>query len=80
MSYRGGPVLANVKVFTLFWGSAWTRPPHRDLAHDVNRFLPAFLESPVTDLLGEYGCPAARSRREDFWALPRYPRVRPGTW
>jgi hypothetical protein len=32
LSYRGGPLLANVEVFTVFWGAAWQDAPLSDLA------------------------------------------------
>ncbi len=60
MIYRGGPVISDLKVFTVFSGTAWTRLPHRDLAHDLNRFIPAFLGSSAMEQLGEYGVPGCQ--------------------
>ena len=57
LTYRGGPVLSQVKVYNLFWGSAWGRPPQRDQAHELNRFVGRLLESPWMEQLGEYDLP-----------------------
>ena len=27
LTYRNGPLLTNVEVFTLFWGSGWEKAP-----------------------------------------------------
>ena len=32
LTYRGGPLLTNVQVFTVFWGHAWANPPISDTA------------------------------------------------
>ncbi len=31
LSYRGGPLLANVEVITLFWGADWQKAPTQNL-------------------------------------------------
>jgi hypothetical protein len=53
LSYRGGPLLANVKVFTVFWGSAWQNA-QSGLASQINDFFTAILTSSLIDQLGEY--------------------------
>src|SRR5579885_182974 len=32
LTFRGGPLLTAVEVFTVFWGAAWQRPPQSDMA------------------------------------------------
>src|SRR5690348_1863470 len=39
LTYRGGPLLTAVEVFTVFWGAAWSTPPESDLAGSLNGFF-----------------------------------------
>src|SRR5690349_10218323 len=55
--YHGGPLLTNVKVFTVFWGSAWQHPPQDGLAQNLNQFFKDILTSPLIDQLAEYNTP-----------------------
>lgn len=57
LSYRGGPLLANVKVFTVFWGSSW-KGSQASLVTRVNAFFDYILTSPLIDQLVEYNVPA----------------------
>jgi hypothetical protein len=57
LTYRGGPLLANVKVFTVFWGSAWTGG-QAPLVAKINAFFDFVLKSALIDQLGEYSVPA----------------------
>ena len=60
LSYRGGPLIANVKVFALYWGSAWTSTlPPSSGPQGVTRtafdgFVADLLGSAYMDLLAEY--------------------------
>lgn len=54
LSYRGGPLLANVEVFTVFWGAAWQDAPLSDLATKINGFFDFVLTSALMDQLAEY--------------------------
>jgi hypothetical protein len=54
MTYRGGPLLTSVQVFTVFWGSAWKRSPHSHEAGRLNQFFDAILTSSLLDQLSEY--------------------------
>ena len=41
LKYNGGPLLGNVEVFTVFWGSAWlNQPALTGLSQSINDFLP----------------------------------------
>ena len=57
LSYRNGPLLTAVQVFTVFWGSAWLQAPNSDLLKRINQFFDYILTSQLIDLLGEYGVP-----------------------
>ncbi len=54
LTYRGGPLLGAVRVFTVFWGSAWTHSPQHDLVGKLNGFFDFVLTSPLMDQLAEY--------------------------
>ena len=56
LTYRGGPLLTNVEVFTIFWGSAWTGA-QAPLATKINDFFDHILTSPLIDQLAEYSVP-----------------------
>ncbi len=55
LTYRGGPLLSAVEVFTVFWGPAWTSSPQAELAQSVNEFFDYVLTSALLDQLAEYG-------------------------
>jgi hypothetical protein len=54
LTYRGGPLLTAVEVFTIFWGAAWEQPPQSGLAQSVNAYFDFILTSALMDQLGEY--------------------------
>ena len=54
MTYRGGHLLTSVKVFTVFWGSAWQQAPAGDTVGEINQFFDAILTSELMDQLTEY--------------------------
>ncbi|MCU1261013.1 MAG: hemagglutinin protein [Bryobacterales bacterium] len=56
LTYRGGPLMARVKVFTVFWGSAWVNA-QASLAKQINGFFTAIVTSSLIDQLGEYSVP-----------------------
>ena len=58
LTYRGGPLLAAVQVFNVFWGSAWKKSPHTQMVTDVNAFFTAILQSSLlTTQMAEYSRP-----------------------
>lgn len=57
LSYRNGPLLTAVQVFTVFWGSAWEQAPNSTLAGQMNQFFDYILTSALLDQLGEYSVP-----------------------
>ena len=58
LKYNGGPLLGNVEVFTIFWGSAWQiQPALVSLSQSINGFFKFILTSPLIDQLAEYNAP-----------------------
>lgn len=57
LSYRGGPLLTNVEVFTVFWGGAWKLQPQAGIIDKLNQFFDNILTSPLIDQLSEYSVP-----------------------
>src|SRR6202140_3095041 len=57
LTYRQGPLLVSVKVFTIFWGQAWQTSPNSDLANQINQFFNFVVSSPLMDQLAEYSVP-----------------------
>lgn len=54
LTYRNGPLLTNVEVFTIFWGTAWQLTANAALLAKVNQFFDFILSSPLIDQLAEY--------------------------
>jgi hypothetical protein len=57
LTYRNGPLLTNVEVFTIFWGSDWQIPANNQLSEQMNAFADYILTSPLLDQLAEYSIP-----------------------
>jgi hypothetical protein len=57
LTYRNGPLLVSVKVFTIFWGRAWQTSPNSDLASQLNQFFKFLVSSALMDQLAEYSVP-----------------------
>jgi hypothetical protein len=57
LSYRNGPMLTAVEVFTFFWGSAWQQASNVAIAGEVNQFFDFILSSALIDRLAEYNVP-----------------------
>ncbi len=54
LTYRNGPLLAKVKIFTIFWGSAWQQSGQNGLIDQLDSFFNYIVSSPLIDQLGEY--------------------------
>jgi hypothetical protein len=54
LTYRNGPLLTAVQVFTVFWGSAWQQASNASLLTKINQFFDFILTSQLIDQLGEY--------------------------
>ena len=57
LTYRNGPLLTNVEVFTVFWGKAWQAAANSAVAKQMNEFFDFVLTSKLLDQLGEYSVP-----------------------
>jgi hypothetical protein len=57
LTYRSGPLLTAVQVFTVFWGSAWQQAPNTGLLQQMNQFFDYILTSQLMDQLAEYSVP-----------------------
>jgi len=57
LTYRNGPLLTNVEVFTIFWGSDWQIAANNQLSEQMNAFVDYILGSPLLDQLAEYSVP-----------------------
>jgi hypothetical protein len=58
LTYRDGPLLSSVEVFTVFWGAAWQGGAQLNMANKVNQFFTYILTSSLIDQLSEYSVPA----------------------
>lgn len=52
--YNGGPLLAAVEVFTVFWGDWWQTVAGAELVSQLNGFFDFVLTSELIDQLAEY--------------------------
>jgi len=57
LTYRNGPLLTSVQVFTVFWGGAWNDAPQSALPSQINDFFDFILGSELLDQLAEYSVP-----------------------
>ena len=58
LTYRGGPLLSSVEIFTVFWGKAWTTPAQKTMAQNLNKFFKYIVTSPLIVQMSEYSVPA----------------------
>jgi hypothetical protein len=54
LSYRNGPLMTSVEVFTIFWGSSWQQQPAAGFLAQMNQFFDFVLTSSLMDQLSEY--------------------------
>lgn len=57
LTYRNGPLLTNVEVFSIFWGTAWQEAANTQLSQQMNSFFDFILTSALLDQLAEYSVP-----------------------
>lgn len=57
LTYRNGPLLTSVHVFTVFWGAEWNSAPQSALLPKINEFFDFILSSQLLDQLAEYSVP-----------------------
>lgn len=54
LTYRGGPLIQNVEVTTIYWGTAWSNDPIRA---QLDAFFDFVVTSSLIDQLAEYNVP-----------------------
>lgn len=54
LTYRNGPLIEAVEVFTVFWGATWNSAPQNAMMQQINGFFDFILTSPLIDQLSEY--------------------------
>ncbi len=54
LTYRSGPLLTNVEVFCIFWGTAWQSSTNTPLSQELIAFFDYILTSSLLDQLAEY--------------------------
>ena len=57
LTYRNGPLLGAVEVFTIFWGPLWQQAAQNAMVGQINQFFDFILTSPLIDQLAEYNVP-----------------------
>jgi hypothetical protein len=57
LTYRNGPLMTSVEVFTIFWGSDWQGGSLSALPAQINAFFDFVLTSALIDQLAEYSVP-----------------------
>src|SRR5262249_10357507 len=73
LTYCGGPVISNVKVFTIFWGSSV------NYASQLNSFYTGVTNSPYFDWLNEYNTTSQSIGRGSFAGSYNYTTGATGT-
>jgi hypothetical protein len=67
LTYRNGPLIPNVQVFTIFWGKLWGKTPaSTTMMQKLNQFFTAILVSPLIDQLAEYNVPTQKIGHGSF--------------
>jgi len=60
LTYRSGPLLSAVEVFTVFWGDGWKSAPQNGMVPKMNAFFDFILTSALLDQLSEYSTGAMK--------------------
>lgn len=54
LTYRNGPLLTAVEVFTVFWSASWNTGAMKTMMDELNAFFDYVLKSKLMDQLAEY--------------------------
>jgi hypothetical protein len=60
LTYRGGHLLTNVKVQTVFWGNKWSAGPGAAMLTKLNGFFQTIVQSALIGQLAEYSVPGQK--------------------
>ena len=74
LTYRGGPLLTAVQVFTFFWGDGWQAETDAALMQQIMQFFDFVVTSPLMDQLGEYSASGSTIGHGSSSAPRRSPR------
>jgi hypothetical protein len=66
LTYRGGPLLTSVEIFTIFWGAGWNTKALAAIAHSLNQFFQFIVTSPLLDQMAEYSVPQFAIKHGQF--------------
>ncbi|KAJ3269841.1 hypothetical protein HDV01_000889 [Terramyces sp. JEL0728] len=75
LTYYGGPVISNVKVFTIFWGGQ----SNVQYASQINQFYTGVTNSALFDMLSQYNTPNQQIGRGSFIGSFDYTNAATGT-
>ncbi len=57
LTYRGGPLLTAVQVFTVYWGPAWKQASLKPMAGKINTYFKSIVKSSLMTQMAEYNVP-----------------------
>jgi hypothetical protein len=66
LTYRGGPLIENVEIFTVFWGRKWQSGANATLATQINDFFKFIVTSELITQLAEYDVPKFKIGKGTF--------------
>ncbi|HYK82281.1 MAG TPA: hypothetical protein VEU55_03990 [Gemmatimonadales bacterium] len=79
LTYRGGPLLAAVEVYTVFWGAAWNDAAQQTTMQSLNRFFQFVVAGAYVDQLREYSTPQQAIGPGRYVGTAVVPAPAPGT-
>ena len=79
LTNHGGPVLTNVQVVPIYWGTEWSTGTNAALPGQVDGFFDFILTSSGIDLLGEYSLPGKNIGHGSRIASVKITNSEPGT-
>lgn len=67
LTYRGGPLITNIKLVGVYWGSAWSAAQQQSVSRTtIDNFLGDLAQSAYIDLLAEYSVSGMTIARGTF--------------
>jgi hypothetical protein len=78
LTYRGGPLLTAVEIFTIFWGAAW-QGAQTQLVEQLNDFFRYLVTSQLMDQLAEYSIGGISIGRGTFAGAQTVSNSEPGS-
>jgi hypothetical protein len=75
LTYRGGHLLTQVRVFTTFWGDAWSKAPQGKVLRSINEFFADIVSGKLIDQLTEYNVKGQKIRHGQMIGSATVPGV-----